>query len=293
MKTNGKKLTALVLCFMTMGYTQAASLEEGDVKAVNSNAIGSGSVADQNDTVSVGTQGKERRITNVQSGIKATDAANTGQVKREVLNAVEYSDSRLNQSKKEIYTTIENNKNTIIENTTKYTEEKIKKSEEDTNKNIKDTKKNTIETVNNYTTNVVNESKKEINNTINQTKSELNTTVNDAKREAVSASRQYTDHRVEQMQSENNARFDSVDKRIDRNARQANAGIASVAAMANIPYTPDTDFSAGIGIGNYRNGNALAAGAQYQVRRDVNLRGSVSWNDSDSAVIGAGLAIGW
>lgn len=290
---NGNKLTALVLCLMAIGYVQAGPVDEGDVRALNSNAIGVNSISDQKDTVSVGTKGKERRITNVQSGVNVTDAVNTGQLKKAVVNAVEYSDGRLNQSRKEIYTTIENNKNTIIENTTKHTEEKIKKSEEDTHKNIEDTKNSTISTVNNYTTNVVNESKKEINNTINQTRNELNTTVNDAKREAVSVSNHYTDRRVEQMQSENNARFDSVEKRIDRNAQQANAGIASVAAMANIPYTPDTDFSAGIGIGNYRNGNALAAGAQYQVRRDVNLRGSVSWNDSDSAVIGAGLAIGW
>ncbi|HCM61653.1 MAG TPA: hypothetical protein DIT05_03785 [Morganella sp. (in: Bacteria)] len=128
---------------------------------------------------------------------------------------------------------------------------------------------------------------------ISETKSEINNTVNNAKQEAVSVSNQYTNYRFEQVQADNNTRFDSMEKRIDKNAKQANAGIASVAAMSNIPYTPDTDFSAGIGVGNYRNGNALAAGAQYQVRRDVNLRGSVSWNDSDSAVVGAGLAIGW
>lgn len=279
---NGNKLTALVLCLMAIGYAQAGPVDEGDVRALNSNAIGANSISDQKDTVSVGKKGQERRITNVQEGIKSTDAANVWQVNHAKNEAVEYTDFRINQNNKEINTTIENSKQSVIDKSQKYTEEKITKSEEETNKNIDNAKKSAITSGNQFTENAVTEAKKEIN-----------TTINNAGRETVSVSRHYTDSRIEQIQTANNSRFDSLEKRIDRNAQQANAGIASVAAMANIPYTPDTDFSAGIGIGNYRNGNALAAGAQYQVRRDVNLRGSVSWNDSDSAVLGAGLAIGW
>ncbi len=279
---NGNKLTALVLCLMAIGYAQAGPVDEGDVRALNSNAIGANSISDQKDTVSVGKKGQERRITNVQEGIKSTDAANVWQVNHAKNEAVEYTDFRINQNNKEINTTIENTKQSVIDKSQKYTEEKITKSEEETNKNIDNAKKSAITSGNQFTENAVTEAKKEIN-----------TTINNAGRETVSVSRHYTDSRIEQIQTANNSRFDSLEKRIDRNAQQANAGIASVAAMANIPYTPDTDFSAGIGIGNYRNGNALAAGAQYQVRRDVNLRGSVSWNDSDSAVLGAGLAIGW
>ncbi|MEX6313551.1 YadA C-terminal domain-containing protein [Providencia manganoxydans] len=55
----------------------------------------------------------------------------------------------------------------------------------------------------------------------------------------------------------------------------------------------NTRFSLGAGLGNYRNGNAVAVGAQYQIKENVNLRSSVSWNNSDSAVVGAGVAIGW
>ncbi|MEQ5117591.1 YadA C-terminal domain-containing protein [Morganella morganii] len=267
---------------MAIGYAQAGPVDEGDVRALNSNAIGANSISDQKDTVSVGKKGQERRITNVQEGIKSTDAANVWQVNHAKNEAVEYTDFRINQNNKEINTTIENTKQSVIDKSQKYTEEKITKSEEETNKNIDNAKKSAITSGNQFTENAVTETKKEIN-----------TTINNAGRETVSVSRHYTDSRIEQIQTANNSRFDSLEKRIDRNAQQANAGIASVAAMANIPYTPDTDFSAGIGIGNYRNGNALAAGAQYQVRRDVNLRGSVSWNDSDSAVLGAGLAIGW
>lgn len=94
-------------------------------------------------------------------------------------------------------------------------------------------------------------------------------------------------------QAQNETRFSHMDKKISKTAKQANSGIASVAAMSNIPYAMNTRFSLGAGLGNYRNGNAVAVGAQYQIKENVNLRSSVSWNNSDSAVIGAGIAIGW
>uniref|UniRef100_UPI002B059A0D YadA C-terminal domain-containing protein n=1 Tax=Providencia alcalifaciens TaxID=126385 RepID=UPI002B059A0D len=88
-------------------------------------------------------------------------------------------------------------------------------------------------------------------------------------------------------------RVDQMESKIRQTARDANAGIASVAAMTNIPYTTNTRFSAGLGLGNFKNGNAIAAGAQYQVKQNLNLRSSISWNNSDRAVIGAGIAYGW
>lgn len=281
----GQKLSAVVLCLMAAGYVQSVQAEyltEGDTRARYSNAIGSDSIADQEKTVSVGSKGNERRITNVLEGVKSTDAANVWQVRHAKIEAVEYTDFRINENNREIKTVIETNKEITVERSKKQTEEKIEKSEQNTNKNISDAKKDAITSGKQYTQAIISETKAEINNT-----------VNNAKQEAVSVSNQYTNYRIDQVQANNNTRFDSMEKRIDKNAEQANAGIASVAAMTNIPYTLDTDFSAGIGIGNYHNGNALAAGAQYQVRRDVNLRGSVSLNDSDSAVVGAGLAIGW
>lgn len=96
-----------------------------------------------------------------------------------------------------------------------------------------------------------------------------------------------------QNQAQNETRFSQMDKKISKTAKQANSGIASVAAMSNIPYAMNTRFSLGAGLGNYRNGNAVAVGAQYQIKENVNLRSSVSWNNSDSAVVGAGIAIGW
>lgn len=94
-------------------------------------------------------------------------------------------------------------------------------------------------------------------------------------------------------QAQNATHFSQMDKKISKTAKQANSGIASVSAMSNIPYAMNTRFSLGAGLGNYRNGTAVAVGAQYQIKENVNLRSSVSWNNSDSAVVGAGVAIGW
>ncbi|ELX8378909.1 YadA-like family protein [Providencia vermicola] len=98
---------------------------------------------------------------------------------------------------------------------------------------------------------------------------------------------------IDKTQNINNTRFTKLDKKIDKTAKQAHSGIASVAAMSNIPYTMNTRFSAGVGLGHYHDGHAIAAGAQYQVKENINLRSSISWNNSDRAVVGAGIAIGW
>lgn len=90
-----------------------------------------------------------------------------------------------------------------------------------------------------------------------------------------------------------NSRLDQMESKINQTARDANAGIASVAAMSNIPYVTGNRFSMGLGAGNFKNGKAVAAGAQYQIKQNLNVRSSISWNNSDSAVIGAGIAYGW
>jgi hypothetical protein len=62
------------------------------------NAIGQNSVADQANTVSVGSVGNERRVTNVAAGTGATDAANVGQMQAgdtaTLTSARSYTDQR-------------------------------------------------------------------------------------------------------------------------------------------------------------------------------------------------------
>lgn len=74
---------------------------------------------------------------------------------------------------------------------------------------------------------------------------------------------------------------------------QSNGGIASVAAMADIPYTNQQTFSTGLGVANYRNANAVAIGAQYRLTPRTDIRLASAWDNRDGEVIGAGIAYGW
>ena len=58
--------------------------QDAKATANNSVALGKGSVANEANTVSVGSQGNERRVTNVADPIRSTDAANKQYVDRSV-----------------------------------------------------------------------------------------------------------------------------------------------------------------------------------------------------------------
>ena len=75
--------------------------------------------------------------------------------------------------------------------------------------------------------------------------------------------------------------------------KRANQGIASVAAMSNLPFTDTTTFSSAIGIGNYRNATSFAWGMQYRIHENVKLRASTAWNDSNHWVSAGGVGISW
>ncbi|HDO0627447.1 TPA: YadA-like family protein, partial [Salmonella enterica subsp. enterica serovar Typhimurium] len=95
-------------------------------------------------------------------------------------------------------------------------------------------------------------------------------------------SRQYTD-----------SKFNQLNKQINRAEKRLNAGIAGVTAISSIPYVAENSFSYGIGVGNYQNGNAIAAGIQYKTSLNTNVRLNVSWDSSHNTVLGAGFAGGW
>ncbi|MCE5165622.1 YadA-like family protein [Plesiomonas sp. PI-19] len=80
---------------------------------------------------------------------------------------------------------------------------------------------------------------------------------------------------------------------MDQAHEKLNAGIAGVSAIASIPYVGGYKFSYGLGVGNYANGNAIAAGVQYKPADNVQLRLNVSWDSSDNAVVGMGISGGW
>uniref|UniRef100_UPI0028055D2D YadA C-terminal domain-containing protein n=1 Tax=Xenorhabdus bovienii TaxID=40576 RepID=UPI0028055D2D len=103
----------------------------------------------------------------------------------------------------------------------------------------------------------------------------------------------YTDFRFNELRSYGEQQVNYLNNKIERVEKRANAGIASVSAMSNIPYSNNAQFSFGLGLGQYRNGSAVALGVQRKLNESVNIRASTSWNNSDSAVFGAGISIGW
>ncbi|WP_193016430.1 YadA C-terminal domain-containing protein [Proteus sp. FME41] len=89
----------------------------------------------------------------------------------------------------------------------------------------------------------------------------------------------------EHFKSDTQSRFYKVEKR-------ANQGIASVAAMSNLPFTDSATFSTAIGIGNYRNATALAWGMQYRINENIKVRASTAWNESNWVSAG-GVGVSW
>ncbi|QER40079.1 hypothetical protein F2A31_10265 [Acinetobacter suaedae] len=161
------------------------------VEAENSVALGQDAVATQatgnsfltnrdasmsNGVVSVGSAGKERRITNVEDGSADSDAVTVRQLKN--------VDTRVNQNAKNI-----TNLDQKIDNTKTDLGNQIA----DTNKNLNDAKKdlaNRITDTNNklndtkdQLTTQITDTKTELNNTINNTKTELNSKIDNTKTE--------------------------------------------------------------------------------------------------------------
>lgn len=106
--------------------------------------------------------------------------------------------------------------------------------------------------------------------------------VNSSKNEAINTANNYTDQK-----------FNSLGGKIDRVEKKLNAGIAGVTAIASIPYVAENNFSYGVGMGNYSNGNAIAGGVQYKTSPNTNIRLNVSWDSSSNAALGVGFAGGW
>ncbi|HEO1804968.1 TPA: trimeric autotransporter adhesin Ata [Acinetobacter baumannii] len=184
----------------------AQSLVEGGValgarskvEAKNSVALGQDAVATEatgtsfltnrdasqsNGVISVGSAGKERRITNVEDGSADSDVVTVRQLKN--------VDSRVNQNTSNIGKNTQNitNLNQKLDDTKTNLGNQIT----DTNKNLNDAKKdlgNQITDTNTKLNNTkdqlttqINDTKTELNNTIGNTKTELNTKIDNTKTE--------------------------------------------------------------------------------------------------------------
>jgi hypothetical protein len=75
--------------------------------------------------------------------------------------------------------------------------------------------------------------------------------------------------------------------------KDAYSGIASVAAMANIPApAPGKSYSLGLGFGNFEGQNAFALGGAARLTENVSIQASVGHSD-DNNTVGAGVGFSW
>ena len=83
-------------------------------------------------------------------------------------------------------------------------------------------------------------------------------------------------------------------KRLDEQKRDANAAVAGVSAMANIPQvTGGARFSAGVGVGQRGSEQAVAVGFSSQISEAVIGKVSVASDSQQQFTLGAGLAVQW
>jgi hypothetical protein len=75
--------------------------------------------------------------------------------------------------------------------------------------------------------------------------------------------------------------------------RDAYSGIASVAAMANIPApAPGKSYSLGVGFGNFEGQNAIALGGAARLTENISIQASLGHSD-DNNTVGAGVGFSW
>lgn len=111
-------------------------------------------------------------------------------------------------------------------------------------------------------------------------------------RKNIEANRQAVNRNSQEIQKLNK-NFSDLKNTVDANRKRAAAGIAGVAAMANIPeVNSHQTFSLGVGVGGFDGQQAVAVGASARVNNNLTVKASVAANNEE-VVWGAGAAIGW
>uniref|UniRef100_UPI001CE3CB14 YadA C-terminal domain-containing protein n=1 Tax=Leclercia sp. Marseille-Q4284 TaxID=2866582 RepID=UPI001CE3CB14 len=109
-------------------------------------------------------------------------------------------------------------------------------------------------------------------------------------------SAELADHetRIENLEANTSANFGKLKSQVEENRKRASAGIAGVAAMANIPQViQGQTFAVGAGVGNTDGESALAIGASARATENVVVKASVSDDTQQNFVVGAGVSYGW
>ncbi|KZR34990.1 hypothetical protein A3466_17805 [Enterobacter genomosp. S] len=173
--------------------------------------------------------------------------------------------------------TISTAKNDAVASSGAYTDEQIKQNNSVINQTISTAKNDAVAVSKNFT------------------EFKYSQSIDYAKNAALTSEKNanaYTDEKFRQMDKNVNSKFRGLNNKIEQAEKRLNAGLAGVAALASIPYINDSHFSYGIGLGNYQNGNALAAGVQLKIADNASIRLNTSWDSSNNSAIGIGIAGG-
>lgn len=102
------------------------------------------------------------------------------------------------------------------------------------------------------------------------------------------------EQRIGELEQSTNQRFGALKNQVDRNKKDADAGVAGVAAMASIPQVTEYQtFSVGAGVGNRHDQQALAVGLSARAAQNVVVKVSAATDTNSGWTVGAGAAIGW
>lgn len=102
------------------------------------------------------------------------------------------------------------------------------------------------------------------------------------------------EQRITSLEQSTTSKFGALKNEVEQNRKRASAGIAGVAAMANIPQvTQGANFSVGAGVGNTDGESALAVGASARINDSWVVKGSVSNDTQHNFVVGAGASYQW
>ncbi|EOG5617079.1 YadA-like family protein [Proteus mirabilis] len=258
----------------------------------------------ENGVISIGrektsTESKiNRRITNLAGGVNSTDAVNMAQLDI-VTKAIGMSEDEIKNIKK----------NPNLSLVAKMKAEQSAREQGDVN---------TLKMANQYTDDKVTSSNIRTDDLISKEQKSrqhndtvlsqrLNEEMKNRKKsdkETLEIANSYTNYRVNTLdstmdkmlnnfQQNTEQRFSQMNNKINRVEKRANAGIAGVTAISSIPYVNNERFSFGMGVGHYRDAQAIAAGVQYKVKQNTNVRVNASWNNGGDTNLGAGFAVGW
>ncbi|HCI6749283.1 TPA: YadA-like family protein, partial [Klebsiella variicola subsp. variicola] len=100
--------------------------------------------------------------------------------------------------------------------------------------------------------------------------------------------------RIQNLETQNNQRFGALKNQVEQNRKEASAGIAGVAAMANIPQVSQgAQMSVGAGAGTFNGEQAVAVGASARLGTSVVTKFSVSTDTQHNFAAGAGVSYEW